>query len=95
VDGNARLPEAWLPAPKSGLTQHTVIKGDSQSAVIAAASVVAKECRDAWVRQVALEYPHYGWDTNMGYLTADHRRALLVYGPTQWHRMNYKGVRVE
>lgn len=92
VDGNARLPERWLPTVEAGLNQYTVVKGDSHSAAIAAASVVAKECRDAWVRQVAADYPAYGWETNMGYLTAAHRHALAEQGPTPWHRLNYKGV---
>ena len=93
VDGNARLPEAWLPSVENGFTQHTVIKGDSHSAAIAAASVVAKETRDAWVRAISVDYPAYGWASNMGYLTAAHREALVQYGPTPWHRLNYKGVR--
>ncbi|MDH4380218.1 MAG: ribonuclease HII [Vampirovibrionales bacterium] len=93
VDGNARLPEAWLTTVENGLTQYTVVKGDSQSLAIAAASVVAKETRDAWVRKIAMEYPNYRWETNMGYLTAAHRQALVDHGPTLWHRLNYKGVR--
>ena len=69
-----------------------VIKGDARSLSIAAASIMAKETRDRIMTSLDQEHPQYGWATNMGYGTADHRAALAKHGPTQWHRLSYKPV---
>lgn len=66
-----------------------VIKGDAQSAVIAAASVVAKTKRDAWVRAQAEDYPGYGWHRNAGYGTRAHWEGLKRYGSTPHHRQRF------
>jgi len=89
VDGRARIPD--VPVTR----QQTVIKGDGQSAVIAAASVLAKHHRDTWVLKVAAEYPQYGWQTNMGYATPAHQQALIAYGPTPWHRSGFRPVQAQ
>lgn len=84
VDGSQVLPQyptAW---------QQTVVQGDSRSSSIAAASILAKEYRDAWVRTVADAYPAYGWHTNMGYATAQHRQAIADVGLTPLHRPSFK-----
>lgn len=83
VDGNRWFPYADIPA-------HTVIKGDATYMSIAAASVLAKTYRDDRMRQLAQEYPQYGWDHNMGYPAKDHREAIRQYGPTPHHRMTFR-----
>ena len=67
----------------------TVVHGDATFASIAAASVLAKTCRDAFMREIAAEYPAYGWDRNMGYPTAEHIEAIRRYGYTPWHRKSF------
>jgi len=69
-----------------------IIDGDSRSYSIAAASIVAKVKRDAFMASLALEYPQYGFDRNMGYGTDWHRRALLCHGPAPCHRQTFQGV---
>ena len=84
IDGN-RLPNWKLPC-------QCLIKGDSLSLSIAAASIVAKVTRDHLMQELAKEYPQYGWDKNAGYGTADHIKALHEYGVTPHHRKTYKPV---
>lgn len=72
--------------------QHAIIKGDGKSACIAAASIVAKETRDRMIKNLAVEFPEYGWETNMGYPTPAHQAALQKWGPTAHHRIHYKTV---
>ena len=67
----------------------TIIHGDATYASIAAASVLAKTWRDEKMRQLALEYPQYGWDRNFGYPTPEHIQALKEYGPTPYHRRSF------
>lgn len=75
----------------ASLTPHTcIVKGDARSVSIAAASVLAKEHRDERMRRLHESYPEYGWDRNVGYPTADHRRALAKHGPTPWHREGFR-----
>jgi ribonuclease HII len=69
-----------------------IIQGDSKSYSIAAASIVAKVKRDAFMTALAAEYPHYGFDHNMGYGTASHLRALAGHGPSPYHRRTFQGV---
>ena len=70
--------------------QSPIVKGDAQSALIAMASIVAKEHRDAWVQSVAVDFPHYAWATNMGYPTLEHREAITQWGITPHHRPSYR-----
>jgi ribonuclease HII len=58
---------------------------------IAAASVLAKECRDGLIRRLALSLPGYGLERHAGYGTAQHRQALLALGPTPLHRRSFLG----
>jgi ribonuclease HII len=67
----------------------TVVHGDATYAAIAAASILAKTYRDDFMRQIALEYPEYGWDRNMGYPTPDHIEAIRRHGYTPWHRKSF------
>ena len=69
--------------------QLTVVRGDSRSAAIAAASVIAKEARDGLIRRLAASCPGYGLEKHVGYGTAQHREALLASGPTPLHRRSF------
>ena len=82
VDGN--LPLRLWKGP-----QRTVIAGDSRSAAIAAASVLAKEARDALIRRLSARFPGYGLECHAGYGTAQHRQSLIDSGPTPLHRHTF------
>lgn len=86
MDGRATIPD-FRPA-----IQRAIIKGDGSSAAIAAASVIAKHHRDSMVRALALAYPGYGWEVNMGYPTPAHLKGLRELGLTPLHRTNFKRV---
>lgn len=81
VDGN-RAPGSTLPCT-------TLVGGDGISLSIAAASIVAKEARDALMARLARRYPVYGWEKNAGYAAALHRQAILQHGATPHHRMGF------
>ena len=72
--------------------QLTLIGGDSLCGAIAAASVLAKEERDALMRRLALRLPGYGLERHAGYGTALHRQALLQHGPSPLHRRSFLGA---
>ena len=74
------------------LPQQAIIRGDSCCASIAAASVLAKTYRDALMRELHLEYPHYGFDAHVGYGTRAHWEALRRHGPCAIHRRTFRGV---
>jgi ribonuclease HII len=84
VDGN-RMP--------SGLQGRAIVKGDSKSISIAAASIIAKEIRDGIMRGLAQEFPQYGWDRNAGYPTKEHLAAIAQHGITVHHRKTYGPVK--
>ncbi len=86
IDGN-RLPVS-LPCPAT-----SIIKGDSKCISIAAASIIAKVHRDRLMKELARQYPSYGWEQNMGYPTKQHREALQIYGPSPHHRRSFAPVR--
>ncbi|MBO9450571.1 ribonuclease HII [Tropicibacter sp. R16_0] len=69
-----------------------VVKGDGRSVSIAAASIVAKICRDRVMVDLAQQHPGYGWETNAGYPSKKHREALLNLGVTPHHRRSFKPV---
>lgn len=71
------------------IEQEGVIKGDSKSASIAAASILAKVSRDEFMIKLAEEYPAYDWHKNKGYPTAAHLEAIRQHGTTKWHRMSF------
>ena len=70
----------------------TIIKGDGKYASIAAASILAKTYRDAYMQKIHLKHPQYAWDKNKGYPTREHREALLKYGISQFHRKTFGPV---
>ena len=75
--------------PLKGYTHECVVKGDGKVASIAAASVLAKTYRDEYMRKLALEYPQYGWERNMGYPTKEHVAAIIEHGYTPYHRKSF------
>ena len=85
VDGNR--------APKVNCTVRTLVKGDTLSLSIAAASVVAKVARDQLMGELDLKYPGYGWVRNAGYGTAEHKSALALLGVTPAHRKSFAPIR--
>src|SRR5271169_7264113 len=86
VDGNV--------APQLPCPVRTIVKGDGLSFSIAAASVVAKVTRDRIMHRLAGRYPGYGWQTNVGYATAEHGEAIRRLGVTPHHRRSFEPVRL-
>ena len=84
VDGN-RLPNLKCPG-------YAIVKGDTKSISIAAASIVAKTTRDDFMLRMASIHPEYGWEKNMGYGTQQHLDALKKFGPTKQHRRSFRPV---
>lgn len=73
----------------------TVVHGDATYSSIAAASVLAKTHRDELMRELAKQYPEYGWDRNMGYPTKEHIQAIKEYGLTPYHRRSFHPKELE
>jgi ribonuclease HII len=67
-----------------------VIRGDSQSAAIAAASIIAKTTRDRMMHEYAAVYPAYGFERHVGYITSAHSAAVVEHGPSPIHRLSYQ-----
>lgn len=82
VDGNRFLPYRDLP-------YITIVKGDGKYQAIAAASILAKTYRDEYMERLAQEFPQYGWQSNKGYPTPQHREAIRQYGVTPYHRKSF------
>jgi ribonuclease HII len=89
IDGNltphGRVPEWCWPA-------RAIIGGDGTEPAISAASIIAKEWRDRIMKEAAQTYPHYGWERNKGYGSAEHMAALRTHGPTPLHRRSFAPV---
>ena len=82
IDGNRFTKYRRVP-------HRCIVKGDSIFASIAAASILAKTCRDEYMRQLHTEFPHYGWDSNKGYGTKEHRDAIEKHGLCPYHRKSF------
>ena len=82
VDGNRLI-------KNFAFSQNTIVKGDSKSAAIAAASILAKVTRDRLMEDLSKEYPQYHWEKNKGYLSAEHIEAIKTYGATKFHRKKF------
>jgi ribonuclease HII len=85
IDGNLIPRGLTLPA-------RAIIKGDAASLSIAAASIAAKTWRDRLMRDLAQQFPGYGWERNAGYPSKSHKDALLNLGVTPHHRRSFKPV---
>jgi ribonuclease HII len=82
IDGNRFAPYPNIP-------HRCVVKGDATFASIAAASILAKTCRDDFMNALDEKFPHYAWRENKGYPTQQHRTAIAQYGVTEWHRKSF------
>ena len=82
VDGNRKIPQFKY-------NQKILVKGDGRSAVIAAASILAKVSRDNIMKKYAIKYPRYDFENNKGYGTQKHINAILQYGVTPIHRQSF------
>ena len=83
IDGNRFRKYEDLPF-------YCMIKGDGRFSAIAAASILAKTERDAWMLRLAAQYPQYGWEKNKGYPTQAHRKAIALHGPSPFHRTTFR-----
>jgi len=83
VDGNRFKAYKTIP-------HKCIIKGDSKYMSIAAASVLAKTYRDAYMLKLHEEFPMYNWAKNKGYPTKEHRQAIRKYGLTKYHRKSFR-----
>lgn len=82
VDGN-RFSSGLIP-------YKCLVKGDNRSMTIAAASIIAKVHRDELMIDLHKDYPHFGWDTNVGYPTKKHFAGLRKHGATKLHRQSFR-----
>ena len=85
VDGKFMIPHQ--------IPQQSLVRGESKSASIAAASIVAKEERDRIMKELDVKYPAYNFARNKGYPTAEHKELVRKIGPSPVHRKSFKGVR--
>lgn len=83
IDGNRFIPYRKIP-------HQCLIKGDAKYASIAAASILAKTYRDAFMKSLHQQFPQYGWDVNKGYPTKIHREAIKKHGNTPYHRLSFR-----
>lgn len=94
IDGRNKI---FLPLEGGGkvgvIEQRAIIDGDQKILAIAAASIIAKVCRDDMMRGYAKDFPDYGFAEHKGYGTALHQDRLRRYGPCQIHRMTFAPVR--
>ena len=86
------LVDGKFPVP-CAIPQTSLVKGESRSASIAAASIIAKEERDRLMEKYHAQYPQYNFARHKGYPTAEHRQLIEKYGPCKIHRRTFKGVR--
>jgi ribonuclease HII len=86
IDGN-RCPPLLIPA-------RAIIGGDALEPAISAASILAKTARDAVMRRLHEDFPHYALDRHKGYGTAAHLAALAIHGPAHFHRRSFSPIRI-
>ncbi len=83
IDGNRFKTQLNIP-------YKCVIQGDGIYMSIAAASILAKTYRDEYMQNLSFEFPHYNWQKNKGYPTKEHKKAILDYGISKYHRITYE-----
>lgn len=97
VDNLSLVPDHLLIDGKftidSNLSQQAIVKGDSLSISIAAASIVAKVTRDRMMQELSQKYPVYGFHRHKGYPTKAHKAAIQEFGPCPVHRQTFRGVK--
>ena len=82
IDGNRFIRYRRTP-------HRCIVQGDATFASIAAASILAKTCRDEYMKMLHNEFPHYGWSSNKGYGTREHRDAIERHGLCKYHRRSF------
>jgi ribonuclease HII len=85
IDGNK------LPTIKNYNLKY-IIKGDQKISSISAASIIAKVSRDKFITKLSEEFSQYGWDTNSGYGTKEHLKAIKKFGITKYHRKTFSPI---
>jgi ribonuclease HII len=90
VDGHCKL--RW-EGEAANWEEITIIKGDVKSSLVGLAAIIAKEKRDSYMRDMHFLYPDYGFDTNAGYPTKEHRQAVAKFGPCPIHRKTFSKVK--
>lgn len=88
IDGNRFIPYREIPYT-------CVVKGDGKYISIAAASVLAKTYRDEYMYNLHKEYAMYGWESNKGYPTKFHRKAIIKYGISPYHRRSFQLINTQ
>ena len=83
IDGNRFIKYRRTP-------HQCIIKGDATYASIAAASILAKTYRDDYMRNLHIQFPYYKWETNKGYATEEHRKAIEEFGLSPFHRKTFQ-----
>ena len=86
IDGNFSLNH-------QSYKEESIIKGDSKSLSIAAASIIAKVHRDRLMKKLSMKYPHYGWEKNAGYGTKLHMENIRLSGPSIHHRETFEPIK--
>ncbi len=76
--------------PYKSIKHQCIIKGDSKFLSIAAASIIAKNYRDDLMKKLSIDFPEYGWDTNVGYPTPKHRMGIKKVGVSSHHRISFQ-----
>ncbi len=83
IDGNRFKPYKEIPF-------ECIVKGDGKYLSIAAASILAKTYRDEYMQKIHLQFPHYAWNSNKGYPTKAHRKAIEINGSCLHHRQSFR-----
>lgn len=78
--------------PYQNICHQCIIDGDALYMSIAAASIIAKTYRDNLMQELAMQYPGYHWETNVGYPTRAHRKAIIDFGMTPFHRKSFRCI---
>lgn len=90
IDGQSKL--RWAEEGP-GWEEITIVKGDAKSSLIGLASIIAKEKRDSYMCEMHEKFPVYGFDSNAGYPTPQHRKAIETHGPCEIHRKTFAKVK--
>lgn len=91
LDGQSKL--RWQEELPAAWNEITIVKGDVKSSLVGLAAIIAKEKRDSFMRDMHFLYPEYGFKTNAGYPTKEHRKAVEKYGPCLIHRKTFSKVK--
>jgi len=84
-----------MELPRISIPQTSIIKGDSQSVSIAAASIIAKVTRDAYMEQLSKKHPQYGFERHVGYGTKEHLQAIDTHGVISEHRRSFEPIKAK